>query len=139
MANSFKKAYGFGAAFSKDTPCAPIVKSYTVAIDTAAAIDLEAGLDGYFIPAGGCVVTGDMGGTTPTIKITYGATDLMTAADPGATVLMSTVAAGVLPGTASASAKIIATAGGTSPTGALTVTVLLVPMATAAYAAGTGT
>lgn len=137
MANSFKKGYGF-ATSAPGTTTAPLVKHYVVTVDTAAALDLETGLDGYFIPAGGAAITGDMTGTSPTCKLTYGATDLMTAADPGTGVLFSTTSAGVISGTAAASSKLILTAGGTSPAGTLKVAVTFVPLCVNAYTAGVG-
>lgn len=137
MANSFKRAYGYSAMLSAGTPCAPIVKHYTVTIDTAAALDLEANIAGYFIPAGGVAITGDLTGTSPTVKLTAGATDLMTAADPGTGILFSTTSGGVLP-TEATTKKLILTAGGTTPAGTLQVAVTLIPIAAATYTAGVG-
>ena len=137
MANSFKRAYGYAAMLGKGTPCAPITKHYIVTVDTAAALDLEADISGYFIPVGGVAVTGDMTGTSPTVKLTAGATDLMVAADPGTGILFSTTSGGVLPGEATTK-KLILTAAGTSPVGTLSVAVTLVPLAAATYQAGAG-
>ena len=139
MANSFKSGFGYSAAGSgAGTPIAPVVKHYQVTIDTAAELTLEANMNGYVIPAGGAAITGDMGGTSPTAKLTFGGVDLMTAADPGAGVLESTVSAGVPVGTAAASSTVTITAGGTSPTGTLGVTVTYIPLCAAAKTAGVG-
>lgn len=138
MANSFKRAYGISASFAKSTPCTPLVRHYRVTVDTAAALDLESGMDGYFVPVGGAAIVGDMGGTSPTAKLTYGATDLMTAADPGTGILFSSTAGGVLPGTAAASAKLILTAGGTSPTGTLDIAITFFPLSVGAPSTGVG-
>lgn len=139
MANSFKQGFGYSAAGSgAGTPMAPVVRHYQVTIDTAAELTLEADMNGYVIPAGGAAITGDMGGTTPTAVLTYGGVVLMTAADPSTGVLESTTSVGVPVGTAAASAKLTITAGGTSPTGTLGVTVTYIPLCAGSKTAGVG-
>jgi hypothetical protein len=137
MANSFKKAYGFDAGFSNTTPVAPIVKHYQVTIDTAAALTLETGLDGYYVPVGGAVMVGNLTGTTPTAKLTLGATDLQTAANPTASGIFNTAAGLILPGEATNN-KLIITAGGTTPAGTVNVSITLFPLATKTKVAGVG-
>lgn len=139
MANSFKSGFGYSAAGSgAGTPIAPVVKHYQVTIDTAAELTLENNMNGYVIPAGGAAITGDMTGTSPTAKLTFGGTDLMVAADPGTGVLESTTSVGVPVGTAAASSTVTITAGGTTPAGVLGVTVTYIPLCAGAKTAGVG-